>query len=212
MTAPAKIPWRITGEQVGGCNCAWGCPCQFNALPTRGRCEGLGGSQIQEGHFGAIRLDGVRYAQIYSWPGAIHEGDGTRQLVIDEQATPDQREALIAMTNGYHGGAVFEIFSAMAPNVLAPVFAPIHIEIDRERCRGLLRIPGLVEVRAEPIMNPVTGKKHRAQIVLPGGFEYEKAEMGNAVVLQVQSDAPLAFEHSDTYAQLNEFDWTNRDS
>ena len=34
-----KIKWRIAGEQVAGCNCSWGCPCQFNALPTTGHCE-----------------------------------------------------------------------------------------------------------------------------------------------------------------------------
>jgi hypothetical protein len=32
--------WRISGDAVGSCNCAWGCPCQFNAEPTHGRCEG----------------------------------------------------------------------------------------------------------------------------------------------------------------------------
>ena len=36
MSAPAKTPWRIAGEEVNGCNCAWG-PCQFIALPTHGR-------------------------------------------------------------------------------------------------------------------------------------------------------------------------------
>src|SRR5690242_10480914 len=41
MSTPAKTPWRIAGEEAGGCNCAWGCPCQFNALPTHGRCEGF---------------------------------------------------------------------------------------------------------------------------------------------------------------------------
>lgn len=36
-----KTPWRIAGDAVSICICAWGCPCQFNALPTHGRCEAL---------------------------------------------------------------------------------------------------------------------------------------------------------------------------
>ncbi|MGA7790694.1 MAG: DUF1326 domain-containing protein, partial [Xanthobacteraceae bacterium] len=28
------------------CNCAYGCPCQFNALPTHGNCEAVAGMQI----------------------------------------------------------------------------------------------------------------------------------------------------------------------
>jgi hypothetical protein len=36
---PTQIRWRIAGEEFASCNCNWGCPCQFNALPTTGRCE-----------------------------------------------------------------------------------------------------------------------------------------------------------------------------
>jgi hypothetical protein len=115
MSTPAKTPWRIAGEEFGGCNCAWGCPCQFNALPTHGRCEGLVGYQILEGHFGATPLDGVHYARILWWPGAIHEGNGTRQLIIDAQATPAQREALIALDSGRHGGASLRSSRRCAP-------------------------------------------------------------------------------------------------
>jgi len=199
----------MAGEEVASCNCAWGCPCQFNALPTYGRCEGLIGCQIQEGYFGTTPLDGVRFARILWWPGPIHEGNGTRQLIIDEQATPEQRAALVALESGTHGGAIFEIFAAVCPTVLAPVFAPITFQSDRKRRQALLHIPGLGEVHTEPIKNLVTGEEHRARIVLPDGFEYKEAEMGNAVLLRVQSGAPLVFEHMNTYAHLNAFDWSN---
>jgi len=209
MSTPVKTPWRIAGEEVASCNCAWGCPCQFNALPTHGRCEGLGGWQIREGHFGTTALDGVRFAQILWWPGPIHGGNGTRQLLIDEQTTPDQRLALMTLASGTQGGAFFEIIAAVCPNVVDPVFVPITFQSDRERRQALLRIPGITELRTEPIKNPVTGEEHRARIVLPNGFEYKEAEMGNAVLLQVQSGAPLVFEHANTYAHLNAFDWSN---
>src|SRR5712692_8607228 len=71
MTATPKTPWRIAGDEAVNYNCAWGCPCQFNALPTTGRCEAWAGWQIHEGHFGATRLNGVRFARIMSWPGPI---------------------------------------------------------------------------------------------------------------------------------------------
>ena len=211
MESPAKTKtdWRIAGEEVANCNCAWGCPCQFNALPTTGRCEALIGLQIREGHFGNTRLDGVRFARIYSWPGSIPEGNGTRQMIIDERATPEQRDALIALDSGEQGGTYFEIFAAVCPNVLETLFAPISLEIDRERRQASLHIPGVGESRIEPIKNPVTGEDHRAQIVLPGGFEYEEAEMGNTAYVRVESDEKVAFELEDTYAQLNAFDWSN---
>jgi hypothetical protein len=66
-------------------------------------------------------------------------------------------------------------------------------------------VPGIIEHRAEPIRNPVTGGEHRAQIRLPGGFEYEEAEMGNSAFLKVTAGA-IAFEHHNSYAQFNAFD------
>jgi hypothetical protein len=205
----SPVPWRIKGEEAGGCNCAWGCPCQFNALPTTGRCEGLMAVQIAEGQFGETRLDGVRFAAAFSWPGAIHEGNGTYQLILDARMTEAQRQAITAVASGSEGGAVFEIFAGAAPNRSAPLVLPIDIETDRERRTARVTIPGVVEYLAEPIKSPVTGEEHRAQIRLPGGFEYKEAEMGNAVRLKVTA-GPVAFEHQNTYAQFNAFEWSNQ--
>jgi hypothetical protein len=204
----AKVPWRVRGEEASGCNCAWGCPCQFNALPTHGRCEGIVTARIGEGRFGTVQLDNVRFAAAFSFPGAVHEGNGTFQLILDERSSAEQREAIIAMTGGAHGGAIFEIFGAVAPNRPSPLVVPIEIDADRERRTAKVSLPGVAEYRAEPIKNPVTGEEHRAQIRLPNGFEYHEAEMGNSAWLKV-SAGPIVFEHRNSYAQFNAFDWSN---
>ena len=208
-TNMTKTRWRIAGEELVHCNCAWGCPCQFNALPTYGNCEALAAWQIREGYYGDTRLDGVRYARVYYFPGPVHEGNGTRQLILDERTTPEQREALIALESGTQGHPYFEVFAAVCPHTVEPIVAPIELEIDRERRRGILRIPELAEAYAEPIKNPVTGVEHRARIVLPNGFEYTEAEVGNSVSWKVSSGGPLRFQHENSYAQLNAFDWRN---
>ena len=45
------INWHIKGKQFGNCNCNYGCPCQFNALPTDNYCHGMGAFLIEEGFF-----------------------------------------------------------------------------------------------------------------------------------------------------------------
>lgn len=209
MTIATKTKWRIAGEEINNCNCAWGCPCQFNALPTTGRCEALITWQIGEGSNGNIRLDGLRFARICSWPGAIHQGNGTLQTIIDKRATPEQFEALKAMNNGTEGGRYFEIFASVCPNILKPISATIELQLDRKQRTATVRIPEIAESRTEPIKNPVTGEEHAARIVLPGGFEYQEAEMGNTVSCLVTAGSNLTFELKGTYAQLNAFDWSN---
>jgi hypothetical protein len=51
----ASTKWVIKGSEFNNCNCSYGCPCQFNALPTHGNCRSLAGIQIEEGYFGDIR-------------------------------------------------------------------------------------------------------------------------------------------------------------
>ena len=209
-TDPAtKTEWRIVGEEVGSCNCAWGCPCQFNALPTDGYCEVLAAMDIETGYFGDTKLDGVRYAQIFHWDGPVHEGNGWRRLVVDEGATPEQRAAIEALTSGTQGHPVFEIFSAMAPNALETVVAPIELEHDREKRQARIRIVGIAESQIEPIRNPITGEEHRARIDLPNGFEYRVAEVGDSVRWRTTAGEKLEMEHEHTYAQLARVEWSS---
>ncbi len=87
----AHVQWEIKGREFGNCNCSYGCPCQFNALPTHGHCRGAYGWQVDQGTFGAVKLDGLRAAGLYIWPGPVHQGNGTMQLIVDERARPEQR-------------------------------------------------------------------------------------------------------------------------
>jgi hypothetical protein len=201
--------WQISGDEVVSCNCDWGCPCQFNANPTQGFCEAAIVFQINDGNYGDTSMDGVRFGLVVHWDGAIHEGGGHLQLVVGEEAGDEQREALLALATGEHGGTYFEIFSAVCPHRRDPVTAKIDIDVDRDRREGTFRIGDLAESRIEPIKSPVDGSEHRARINLPGGFEYEEAEMGNTVEASANGDGPLSFTLENTYAQLNPFEWSN---
>jgi hypothetical protein len=209
-TNPAsRTAWRIEADQVASCNCAWGCPCQFNALPTHGFCEALEASEIVHGYFGETTLDGVRYAQVYHWDGPVHEGNGWRLLILDERSTPAQRAAITALTSGTQGHPVFEILAEMTPNTLEPVVAPIEFAHDYERRQARVRIAALAESDVEPIRNPVTGEEHRARIDLPDGFEFRVAEMGNSVHWRTATGDHLTMEHQNTYAQFTHVDWSS---
>ena len=87
--------WAIHGREFTNCNCAYGCPCQFNALPTHGSCQAVVGIQIDKGFHGETKLDGLRVAGIFRWPGPIHLGNGEAIGVAsrDGDVPPDSRSA-----------------------------------------------------------------------------------------------------------------------
>lgn len=195
-------PWEIQADELVTCNCAYGCPCQFNALPTHGNCEALASFEIKEGHFGDTRLDGLRSATVLWWPGPIHEGAGKALMIIDERADDAQRQALLAILSGEHtdpGATVWNVFASTLEEVFEPIFKPIEIEIDVEARVGRVFVEGLAESSGEPIRNPVTGEEHRVRIDLPHGFEYSLAEMGSATF---KTTGPIEMSFKDCYAQF----------
>lgn len=195
-------PWEIQGIELINCNCAYGCPCQFNALPTKGFCEAMGGIAIERGHHGAVSLDGTRLGVVFQWPGAIHEGRGKCQPVLDSRTSAAQREALLKIMSGQDTepfATMFSVFASTLEQVFEPIFTEIEFEVDVDARRGKVRAPGVFELSGEPIRNPVTGKEHRARIDLPHGFEYEIAEVGSA---SSRSRGRIAFELKNSYAQF----------
>lgn len=196
------IKWTIKGKEFVNCNCSYGCPCQFNGLPTHGFCEAVGGFQIEQGFHGDTRLDNLRFVGMFKWPGPIHEGKGEAAVVIDERATPKQREALLRIISGQDtepGATVFQVFSTTLEKLHPPVFSAIDFEVDVAGRRARLAVPGVAEGRGEPIVNPITGKEHRARIELPNGFEYSTAEVGRG---WSTASSPMKIQLRDSYGQF----------
>jgi len=201
-----EVNWEIRAREFVNCNCAYGCPCQFNALPTHGDCKAVTAFEIDSGHHGQTKLDGLRVALVIAWPGPIHLGKGAVVPIIDKRATPAQREALLRIVSGKDtepGATIFQVFSTTFEKVHDPVFADIELQVDIDARRAHLKVPGYIETRGEPIVNPVTGKQHRARIDMPNGFEYHVAEMGRG---WSKTRGPISLALCDSYgafAKLN---------
>lgn len=182
----AFVDWRMQGPEIANCNCDWGCPCQFNALPTRGHCRAMTAMRIDKGHFGDLDLSGLAWCGMFAWPKAIHEGGGEAFMVISDHASEAQRSAILTILSGQEtepGATIFNVFAAVIDTHHPPMFAPIHFDLDLERRVGSVKVEGVIDTTVEPIRNPVTGAEHRARVSLPTGFEYRSAEYASGATL-----------------------------
>jgi hypothetical protein len=199
-----EAKWTIRAHEFSNCNCAYGCPCQFNALPTYGNCRAVVGFQIHQGHHGDTKLDGLKVAGLFIWPGPIHEGHGEAALIIDQRADPAQREALLRILSGQDtepGATIFNVFASTFEKLHEPVFADIDFEVDIDRRRARLVVRDHIESRGEPILNPITGQEHRIRIDNPNGFEFRLAEAGRG---WSSTRAPLRMELADSHGHFCE--------
>lgn len=201
--------WKIEALDFTTCNCDFSCPCQFNALPTHGDCRAAVGFRIEKGYWGDTSLDGVTIVGLFAWPGPIHEGQGEAHLIIDENATDAQRQAVTALFKGEEtepGATIFNVFSNTIDTYHEPIVRAIEFEADVEARTGRFAIDGVIEGAGEPIRNPITGETHRARVTIPDGFEYHEAEYASSTVKT--ADALIPLEWTEGHAHLARVQWT----
>ena len=199
----ANVDWYIEGLVFGNCNCDYGCPCQFEALPTHGNCRGFEVLRIDRGHFGEVKLDGLKVAVLYAWPGPIFEGNGALQAIVDERADAGQRDALTKVLHGEEtdeAATHWWVYRAMSSTLHETLFKPIDFDVNIEARTARVAIPGVLESTGRPIRAPHGGDEHRVRIDIPNGIEFELAEIGSATT---KATGAIALDLRDSYGQFN---------
>lgn len=181
----AMTKWLMEADYLQACSCDYGCPCEFSAPPTRGFCEGTGVWRIIKGNYGSLSLDGLAIGFAARWPRAIHEGNGTLALFIDERAGAEQRDAILTICSGKAGGLPFEILAPTFSKILDPVFTPIEFHLNGRD--SSVRIGSQLNVELEPIKNPVTGEPESVSLIHGTGFIFKDAEAVSGRVCRVDT-------------------------
>ena len=192
--------WQLAGKVLVACNCDWGCPCNFNARPTTGKCEGGWTWHIEQGSYGNVALDGLNFSIYANWPGAIHEGNGEALILIDERADADQRHAIDVLLEGKSGGP-WQVLGWTWPKVHGPFTAPYDLVFDGVRTR--LRCGDHVDIECGPIKNPVSGAEAFPGVVLPEGIIVKTAELGATTRFRVTNG--VEYDHSGQYMAVGPF-------
>lgn len=147
----ANPQWNVTGDYFEACSCDSVCPCPTSGLtarPTQGACDAGLVFHVERGTYEATTLDGLSFAVLLHTPGAMASGNWTVGVVVDERATPAQRDALVAIGSGQAGGPM----AAVGP--LVGRFAGAEsrpIRIERSGMRRAVSIPGMLDIAVEGI-------------------------------------------------------------
>lgn len=195
-------PWRLNGSVLIACNCDWGCPCNFNARPSRGDCEGGWIWIIQQGQVDDVRLDGLGIAVFADWPRAIHEGGGRAVSYIDDRADEAQRSALTRVLRGELGGP-WGLF-IKTYELAGPQLARFDVTLAEHGSRAT--IGSFAELELQAIRNPVTQAEVHPEVVLPEGLVVKRGSMAASKVFRVQGG--VQYDHTGQYAAFGSFDYS----
>ncbi len=91
--------WSIKGDQATACSCDIPCPCSFGSMPSKGHCEANTLIEIEEGHYGQVRLDDLVIVMALASPEGETFKSGAAKFkllafYVDESTTQAQRQAI----------------------------------------------------------------------------------------------------------------------
>ncbi len=162
---------------------------------------------IKKGNFGATKLDGLHAMFAGSFPGAVHEGNGTSIFVIDERASPEQRKALDTLRRGGGVGLPFDIFAKVTSRWLETTVAPFEVQLAGIRSRVKVGGGRIYDLALSRIKNPVTSAEEELYLDKPTGFTSKRSELGMSVVGRLRADG-LSFDNTGQYAEYGEFSYS----
>ena len=197
-----KPSWNLKGLVLVACNCDYGCPCNFNARPSHGKCEGGWTWHVEHGSFAGVPLDSLNFSIYVNWPGAIHEGNGEALILVDERADDRQRDAVATLMRGEVGGP-WGVLAWTWPTIHGPLAVPYEVELNGIATR--IKAGNAVAVESTTIKNPVTGAETHPGIVLPEGIIVKKADLGCSKVFRVRER--INMDHSGQYTAIGPFDY-----
>ena len=196
------MAWSLRGQVVVACNCDYGCPCNFNARPTKGKCEGGWTWHVEQGRYDDVSLDGLNFSVYANWPGAIHEGGGEALILVDERADADQRGAISTLVGGDVGGP-WGVLAWTWPRIHGPLAVPYDVDLAGLDTR--VRAGDAVDLALTPVKNPVTGVETRAGVLLPAGIIFKEGDLGASSTFRVHDG--IAYDHSGQYTAIGPFEY-----
>lgn len=202
-----RTPWHIKADYLEACNCDFGCPCNMSGFPTKGYCEAVVAFQINKGSHGATSLDGLKVVPAAKWPKAIHDGNGTMAVFIDESASQEQRDALVRILTAQDGGMPWEIFAATVTDIKGPFFVPVKFKADGTNTSASAEG---VEAKLEPFTNPVTGEEHEVHTVIPGGFVWKDGMICKSTKSVAKVEG-IEFDWSGQNGYFAKVEWSNEE-
>jgi len=148
----AETKWSIRGEYMESCNCDYLCPCVYTnpqGPVTYDHCTAVLVFRIDDGNFGGVRLDGLKFAFVLRSGKVMADGNWIFAVVVDDAADASQRTALAQLAGGDAGGTPGVIRTNLVSDFRGVEYQPIEFTM-----AGLTRraaVPGLFGFEIEGV-------------------------------------------------------------
>lgn len=143
--------YQLEGRILEVCDCNVLCPCWIGENADNGTCDAIVAWHVDRGTIDGVDVSGRTLALMPHIPGNILAGNWKALVVIDDQASAAQQEAILGVWTGKKGGPVADL-AKLVGEVVGVERAPISFEV--EGGKGRLQIGALATAEIVPYTGP----------------------------------------------------------
>jgi hypothetical protein len=148
----ASAIYQFQGTLLEACNCDVLCPCWIGEDPDNGTCSSVVAYHLDSGKIKGVDVSGLTLANVVFIPGNVLAGNWKAHLFVDDRASDEQLDAIVAAFSGQLGGPLADL-AQLIGEVLGVSRAPISHEVVEGR--GKLTVgDGTVIAEMEPYRGP----------------------------------------------------------
>src|SRR5262249_18771508 len=122
------MSYMVEGRLLEVCTCNVLCPCWVGEDPDGGTCDGLLVWRVDKGSVNDVDVAGHTIAVLTHIPGNILKGNWKARIYIDDAASPEQKDGLLAVWSGKLGGPIADLAKLIA-EVVSVEQLPINFDV-----------------------------------------------------------------------------------
>jgi hypothetical protein len=204
MDTSFRSSWRATGLIFENCSCTLICPghMHFSQNCTHERCKGYWAIRIDAGDFHGVPLGGTRAVIAFDCPQRMIDGGWVETIIIDDSASPEQREALEMLFTGRAGGPWAKLATFVGDR-RPTEFRRIAFVDD-----GATKRATIVD-RLKTVVTQIRGRDRSKPVLFENIFNQIHAPTQVIALGDAEyDDGAIRFSNSQSHGLFSNFEWT----
>lgn len=122
------MAYEVEGHLLEVCNCKVICPCWVGEDPDNEYCDGLQGWHVEKGNVDGVDVSGRTIVMLCHIPGNVLKGNWSVRVYVDNDATEEQKAALLNVWSGKLGGPIADM-AKLVSDIVSVEQVPISFDI-----------------------------------------------------------------------------------
>jgi len=148
MSTVEATGYQFKGTLLEACDCNVLCPCWIGEDPDGGTCQSVIAYHLDSGTINGVDVSGLTLAAVVFIPGNVLAGNWQQLVFVDDTASDEQTDALVAAFTGALGGPLADLAQLIGER-LGLIRAPIAHEVAEGRGKLVIG-DGIVVAEMEP--------------------------------------------------------------